>query len=211
MAQDSEEAIALPACVDARERQDWLASLFVRYQDRLRCAVELRLDPRLHTRIDPSDVLQEAFLEASHRLDAYLRRPPMSVFLWLRSLTCQRLWHLHARHLGAQARSARREIALHGRRFPEATSSSLAVRLADRCASPSQVAMQKEAGERVRDALERMEPLDREILALRYFEHLSSAEAAQVLGIGEPAARKRAFRALRRLKEMLGKEADSHG
>jgi RNA polymerase sigma-70 factor (ECF subfamily) len=48
-----------------------------------------------------------------------------------------------------------------------------------------------------------MDPLDREVLALRHFEQLSTAETAQVLNIKEGAAGKRYIRALKRLKEIL--------
>jgi RNA polymerase sigma-70 factor (ECF subfamily) len=48
-----------------------------------------------------------------------------------------------------------------------------------------------------------MEDLDREVLALRHFEHLSNAETAQTLGIRESAASKRYIRALQRLKSIL--------
>jgi RNA polymerase sigma-70 factor (ECF subfamily) len=48
-----------------------------------------------------------------------------------------------------------------------------------------------------------MDPIDREVLALRHFEQLSNQECARVLGIGESAATKRYIRALARLKEIL--------
>jgi len=55
----------------------------------------------------------------------------------------------------------------------------------------------------VQEALNRLEPLDREILALRHFEELTRGEAAQALGIEESAAAKRYVRALKRLKDAL--------
>jgi RNA polymerase sigma-70 factor (ECF subfamily) len=56
---------------------------------------------------------------------------------------------------------------------------------------------------RLAEALDKMNAIDREVLALRHFEQLTSAEAAQVLGIQEPAASKRYLRALERLKQIL--------
>src|SRR5262245_19779255 len=58
---------------------------------RLRRVVAFRLDPRLQGRIDPSDVVQEAYLEASARLAHYLRDPKMPFFLWLRFLAAQKV------------------------------------------------------------------------------------------------------------------------
>src|SRR6516164_2083884 len=85
---------------------EWGGEL-ARHRDRLRRMVELRLDRRLRTRVDASDVLQEAFLEASRRRDEYLAQPsPMPFYLWLRFLTVQTLQMLHRRHLGVQGRDA---------------------------------------------------------------------------------------------------------
>ncbi len=52
-------------------------------------------------------------------------------------------------------------------------------------------------------ALEKMDPIDREVLALRHFERLSNVETAEALGIEESAASKRHLRALERLKDVL--------
>ena len=48
-----------------------------------------------------------------------------------------------------------------------------------------------------------MDPIDREILALRHFEELNNSETAAVLGLHKAAASNRYVRALRRLKEIL--------
>ena len=56
----------------------------------------------------------------------------------------------------------------------------------------------------MQEGLDNMDPLDREVLALRHFEQLSRAEIAQVLGVSEGAAGKRYIRALERLKRILG-------
>src|SRR5262245_61447407 len=68
-----------------------LAAIFERYRERLRRMVRLRMDRRVQSRIDPSDVIQEAYLEASTRLSDYLKSPEMPFGLWLRFLTSQKL------------------------------------------------------------------------------------------------------------------------
>src|SRR6516162_6644644 len=99
------------------------AQLLAPYRQRLRRMVALRLDERLRGRIDPSDVIQEAFLEATERRVSYAREAePMPAFLWLRFLTLQRLQIAHRRHLGTRARDAGREIAIHGVASPTASS-----------------------------------------------------------------------------------------
>jgi RNA polymerase sigma-70 factor (ECF subfamily) len=69
--------------------------------------------------------------------------------------------------------------------------------------SPTQAAQRAERMVRVQEALNGLEPTDREILALRHFEELGRAEAAEVLGISQDAGAKRYFRALKRLKDVL--------
>jgi RNA polymerase sigma-70 factor (ECF subfamily) len=180
-----------------------LGGLFDRHRDRLRRMVQVRLDRRLQGRLDPSDVLQEAYLELSRCLADYLRNPAVPFFLWLRYLTGMKLQALHRHHLGTKARDAGREVALHRGALPRASSVSLAAQLLGRLTTPSQAAVRAELRLRVQDALNAMEPLDREVLALRHFEQLSNGETAQVLGIGETAASNRYVRALKRLRKAL--------
>lgn len=177
--------------------------LFKRYRDRLRQMVRLRLDRRLQGRIDPSDVLQEAFLDFARRLPEYAANPPAPFYLWLRFLTGQRLIDLHRQHLGAKMRDARQEVSLYRGALPQASSVSLAAQLLGRLTSASQAAIRVETRIRVQEALNSMEALDREVLTLRHFELLSNEETAQVLGIKKSAASNRYIRALKRLKELL--------
>jgi RNA polymerase sigma-70 factor (ECF subfamily) len=177
--------------------------LFTRHCDRLRRMVDMRLDHRLQARLDPSDVLQDAYVEVVERLDEYLRDPKLPFFLWLRLVVGERLLKLHRHHLGAKMRDAGREVALFRGALPQASSAALAARLLGKYTSPSQAAVRAERVLRLQEALNSLEPIDREILALRQFEELTSAEAARVLEIEEEAAAKRYVRALRRLKKIL--------
>jgi RNA polymerase sigma-70 factor (ECF subfamily) len=180
-----------------------LNALFARHHDRLRRMVEMRLDTRLQARLDASDVVQEAYVEVAERLEEYLRDPKLPLFLWLRLVVGERLIRLHRHHLGAQMRDAGREVALYRGALPAASSAALAAQLLGRYTSPTQAAVRAERILRVQEALNALEPVDREVLSLRHFEELTAAETAQVLGIEESAAAKRYFRALKRLKEAL--------
>ena len=111
----------------------------------------------------------------------------------------------HRRHLGAQGRDAGREISLYRGAMPEATTAALAAQLLGRQTSPSQAASRAERKIRLQEALNSMDPIDREVLVLRHFEQLSNGEAAQVLGLDKSAASKRYARALIRLKDILGR------
>jgi RNA polymerase sigma-70 factor (ECF subfamily) len=180
-----------------------LAALFDRYRDRLRHMVRLRLDRRLAGRLDADDVLQEAFIEASKRLKPRYHDRELPAFLWLRLVTGQVLIDVHRRHLGARMRNAALEISLHRGALPQASSLSLAELLLGRLTSPTGAAQRAEMQLRLQEALNRMEPIDREVLALRHFEELSNVETAQVLGLEPTAASNRYIRALKRLKEIL--------
>jgi RNA polymerase sigma-70 factor (ECF subfamily) len=180
-----------------------LGDLFTRHRDRLRRMVQIRLDQRLRGRIDPSDVLQETYVEVSRSLANYLRNPELPFFLWLRLLTGRRLQALHRHHLKTHARDASREVALYHGALPQASSESLAAQLLGRHTTPSQAAVRAELQLRIQEALNSMEPLDREVLALRHFEQLSNAETARVLDISEAAASNRFVRALKRLQMIL--------
>jgi RNA polymerase sigma-70 factor (ECF subfamily) len=180
-----------------------LATLFDQYRDRLRRMVELRLDPRLRGRLDASDVLQEAFLDVAGDLEAYLADPKLPPLLWLRVHVGRRLTTLHRQHLGTRMRDAGREISIFHGALPEASSAALASMLLGRHTSPTQAAQRAERMLRVQEALASLDPMDREVLALRHFEQLGRAEAALVLGITQEAGAKRYFRALKRLKDVL--------
>ena len=179
------------------------AQVLAPHRDRLRRMVALRLDQRLRGRIDPSDVLQEAFLQAAQAWPKYLERPEQPVFLWLRWLTGMALELVHRKHLGVQARDADREVQLLDRPWPEVSSVALAAQLLGRDTRPSVAAIRAERQRRLQGALNAMDPLDREVLALRHFEELTNAEVARELQLKESAASKRYIRALHRLKEIL--------
>jgi RNA polymerase sigma-70 factor (ECF subfamily) len=165
--------------------------------------VQVRLDRRLQGRVDPSDVLQEAQLDVLRRAAEYAANPTMTPYLWLRYLTAQRLMILHRHHLGAQMRAAGQEVSLYRGALPEATSVSLAALLLGRVTSPTQAAQRAEMKIRLQEALNGMDPIDREVLTLRHFEELGNSETAEVLGIGKTAACNRYLRALKRLREIL--------
>jgi RNA polymerase sigma-70 factor (ECF subfamily) len=142
-------------------------------------------------------------LAASEHLTDYLRQPAMPFYLWLRGIAGNKLLELHRRHLGTPMRDARREVSLHRGALPGATSAALAAQLLGQQTRPSEAAVRAEAKIRLQEALNSMDPLDREVLALRHFEQLTNAEVARVLQIKEAAAGKRHLRALERLREIL--------
>lgn len=187
---------ANPAGLGALE--EW----FGQFRERLRNVVALRLDRRLTGRLDPSDVIQETYLEALQRYPEYARDPRLSPYLWLRFLAVQRLLICHRRHLQTQKRAAGLEVSLDAHGL-EVSSAELAQRILDSALTPAGAAVHAEEQDRLHQALQTLEPVDREVLALRHFEYLSNDEAAAVLGIQPGAASQRYYRALKRLKGIL--------
>jgi RNA polymerase sigma-70 factor (ECF subfamily) len=180
-----------------------LAELFSRYRVRLRQMVPLRLDRRLQGRVDASDVLQEAYLDVAQQLPSYLAGRELPFFLWLRLVAGQRLMRIHREHLGAAMRDAGREVSLFKGPLPQASSVSLAAQLLGHYTPASQAFSRAEVQVQIQTALSSMEPIDREIIALRHFEELSNAEVAQILGLEKSTASKRYIRALKRLQDLL--------
>lgn len=166
--------------------------------------VAFRLDPRLRQRVDASDILQEVYLNARQRLDAFAAKPEQSESGWLRLVAEQTLVDVHRRHLGAQQRSVERETPLQLGGGPYSTTvAALAEALADPGSSPSQHLQRAERVAELERALAALEPLDREVLALRHYEDYGNDEVAELFAITPQAASNRYVRALRRLKAIL--------
>jgi RNA polymerase sigma-70 factor (ECF subfamily) len=189
-----------------RGDQEALGDLFDSYRPRLRRMVQFRMDARVAARLDPSDVLQEAYLDAAQQIRHYLDRRDVDVYVWLRGLTWQRLLKLHRTHLGTQCRSVEREQ-------PLADDSSVAVaqRLLARGHGPDQPLLQEEIRQRVQNALSLLDPHDREVILMREVEDLSNSEVAQVLGLSPSVATMRYGRALFRLQKVLALDSGEAG
>lgn len=198
---DTEELLQRAEQGDTQARQ----AVLVRHRDRLKFMVAVHLDRRLAPRIDPSDVVQEALLDAARGLDDYLRQRPLPFYPWLRNLAWERLIELHRRHLHAKRRSVKREepLAPH---LSDESAMQLAERVLARQSSPSQRAIRSELRSRIRSALDRLGERDREVLVLRHLEQLSTRETGAVLGISEGSVKTRHLRALERMRVLLQSE-----
>jgi RNA polymerase sigma-70 factor (ECF subfamily) len=195
--EDGPETLNLLARVRQGDDQA-IEELLARHRPALLRFVGLRLDTRLNPRLDPSDVVQEAQLEVVRHIRDYLRREPMPFWLWLHRTTYQNLVRLRRAHVGAARRSVEREVAL-----PDASSILLARKLFADNPWPGQNLVDEEIRRRVREALTRLDEIDREVLQLRAFEGLENDEVAQVLGLPPGTASKRYGRALLRLRQAL--------
>jgi RNA polymerase sigma-70 factor, ECF subfamily len=174
--------------------------LFRRHRGRLQNAIAMRIDRRLAARVDASDVLQEAYLEAFRRLPKYLKQGEMPFYLWLHWIAREKVLALHRRHLGAEKRAITYEVPL----LPADSSATfVSVIIAGREPSPSQALAKAELSERLRLALGQLDSDERDLILWRHFEQLSARDTAQLLQISEAAASKRYIRAVERLRTLL--------
>jgi RNA polymerase sigma-70 factor (ECF subfamily) len=180
-----------------------LAELFGHYHKRLRQMVGLRLDRRLQGRVDPSDIIQDVYIDAARRLPEYGRGKALPFYLWLRLVTGERLLRVHRQYLATIMRDAGREVSLYRGALPQASSESLAAQLLGRLTTPSQALIRAEVQVQLQQVINQREAMDREIIVLRHFEELSNAEVALVLGITSQAASNRHVRAMARLQAIL--------
>jgi RNA polymerase sigma-70 factor (ECF subfamily) len=175
------------------------------YSNYLKLLARAQLDERIRARVSPSDVVQESLLEA-HRDFAQFRGRSANEFLaWLRQILVHNLAHVLDRHLTAEKRDVRREVAM------EAIGASLersAMRfvqvLADDSASPSAAAMQQEQLLALADALTELPEDYRDVIVLRHMEALSFKEIAERMQRSEGAVRMLWLRAMDQLRSLLG-------
>jgi len=179
-----------------------LADLLALHRERLERIISFRMAPILRSRVDASDILQEAYFEISRRINEFIEASPVSFFVWIRQRTIQTLIDIHRNHT-REKRDAYREKPLASAPFGQTTSHSIARYLLDDITSPSQAAVRGEEIEQLRAALESMNETDREVIAMRHFEHLNNQQVAEVLEISPTAASNRYVRAAAKLSEIL--------
>lgn len=180
-----------------------MGQLLEEHRARLERVVQLRLDQRVQSRVNPSDVLQETYLEAAQRIREYLQNPEVPFFIWLRFLACQRVGQLHRHHMGRQSRDVGREVSIFQQDSSENGFVALADQLVGQLSSASTALQKVELRKRLDQALASMEPIDHEILVLRHFEQLTNLECAEILKLSPTAASNRYVRALERLRAQL--------
>jgi RNA polymerase sigma-70 factor (ECF subfamily) len=194
---DSAETLALLERVRGGDAQA-LDELITRHRPVLRRFVEMRFDPKMHARLDASDVVQEAQLEIARRIQDFLEKQPMPIGLWLQKTAYENLIRLRRTHVLADRRTVNREVGL-----PKDSSILLVRQLLGKEDWPGRGLVEEEIKQRVVQAVSKLDDIDREILQLRSFEQLDNQEVAQFLGLDPATASKRFGRALLRLRAAL--------
>ena len=181
---------------------DAVNRLLERHRAAIRRMIDARMDRVIERRVDASDIVQDVMIEANRRLTDYLANPTMPFRLWLRHMARDRLIDAHRRHRVAATRSLDREVPMVARDGEDSSADGL-VGIADRELTPAAAATWHELERRFAAAVDLLDDVDRQIVLLRHFEHLSRADAAEILGLSKPAAGMRYLRAMRRLRSLL--------
>jgi RNA polymerase sigma-70 factor (ECF subfamily) len=174
--------------------------LLDRHRDSLRRMVQARVFGAMARRVDASDVVQDALVEASRRLADYLKEPRMPFHAWLRALARDRLVDTLRRQLADKRDVGREELLAAVDRSGDPVSRQIA----DSDLTPAALALKHEFQARFVAALNELPDEARDIVLMRHCEQLTNSEAAELLGLSEPAAGMRYLRALRQLKAILG-------
>lgn len=172
-------------------------------RERLVQMVRFRLGADMQQRVDASDIIQEAFVDAARRMDELNSADGGRIYLWLRQIVFNKLLEACRYHLGTEKRDAKRDVSISPGELADLSTESLSMAIADSMASPSQVAMKAELQAFLNTSLEKLDEVDREVLILRHFEGLTTAEAAEVLGLSKSGAGWRYVRALDCLRNIM--------
>jgi RNA polymerase sigma-70 factor (ECF subfamily) len=177
-------------------------ALFSGQRERLKRLVRLRLSRELAGRVDETAVVDEILTEAKEGLSAYAAERARPLSLWVRELGCRKLAALGGHGQDGDGRDGGGELTLHAGGLPVPDAGWLAARLV-RDAAGSPAGDRAERRIELQAALDTLEPIDREVIALKHFERLGFREIAQVLGMAEAEAGRRYLVAIRRLREVL--------
>ncbi|MEO1523965.1 MAG: sigma-70 family RNA polymerase sigma factor [Planctomycetota bacterium] len=185
--------------------EDALGQLFEALRESMLRVVQARLHPSLLGRVDPADVLQDAYIDLKTKLPSFVARDsPMSPFVWIRLVVKERVLLTHRRHLFVAGRDARREANL-AQESTASSSSSNALHhcLVSRMSTIGGRLIREEMSTALLKAIESLNDPDREIITMRIFEELTNAETAEILELSENGASSRFVRAMTRLKRAV--------
>jgi RNA polymerase sigma-70 factor (ECF subfamily) len=193
---------ALAAIVE-NDSSKAVSVLYQAYGERLAKMIALRLDQRLAGRVDPTDILQDSFIDIIKKLPQYNQERQVPLFIWMRTIVQERIVATHRLHLNTEKRDARREAVLNLAQNSNDSAYSLAHVLLSNDTSISGRVIRAEQHEQLASALACLEEIDHEIILLRIYENLTNQEVAATLNIEASAASKRFLRAMDRLGEIL--------
>jgi RNA polymerase sigma-70 factor (ECF subfamily) len=181
-----------------------LGQLLEQYRWYLELLARVQIGRRLRGKVDPSDLVQETFLEASRHFAHFYGTTEGELASWLRQILAARLSKLVRRYLGTRSRDVRLERELAAEL--DHSSQMLDRGLLASSTSPSRLAVRREQAVLLAEALGRLPKHYREVLILRHLESLSFPEVACRLGRSLDSVKNLWTRGLARLRDELGGE-----
>lgn len=191
------------SAVDGASKEVDLGALYGRFGSMLTALASRALQPALSARLDPADVIQEAFVAAAKRRNYLASHPEVPVYFKLRTILFQTLADLERRHLGSARRDVFREISGDAPEPGGESDAPLWDLLPSDRTSPRSALVREERHALLRAALRELPEPDRQMLTLRHFDGLGNAACAEVLELTPTAANARYTRALIRLRDKL--------
>jgi RNA polymerase sigma-70 factor (ECF subfamily) len=178
-----------------------LGRLLESYRSYLLVLARVQIGRRLQGKVDPADLVQEAFLGAFRDFHQLRGTTEKELIGWLRQILASLLANLVRHYQGTQ----RRDIRLERQLTVELDQSSQALDrgLVAAQSTPSQQAMRREQSVLLADALGRLPEEWRDLLILRHLEGLTFPEVAQRMGRSVDSVKKRWPQALARLRQLL--------
>jgi RNA polymerase sigma-70 factor (ECF subfamily) len=195
---DPEELLSRARAGDGRA----LGQLLEAYRSYLALLARLQIGRRLQSKVDPLDVVQETFLEATRTFGQFRGTTEGELIGWLRQMLASHLALVVRRFLGTRRRDVRLERELA--EDLDRSSRVLDQGLQASSSSPSQQVIRREQAVLLADALERLPEAYREVIILRHLEGLSFPEVARRMGRTVDSAKNLWPRALVRLRRLLG-------
>lgn len=176
-----------------------LSRLMDLQRQHLRRFVECRINQKVASRLDASDIIQEVYIRAFRGLDTYLVDPEIPPMVWLRRLSKQILSEAHRKQF-RQLRSPYQEQSN--------INESFIWRIVDSTDSIRTEAEKRDTAERIRSLLSQLSEIDREVLEMRHLEGYTIRDIAELLDLTQDTIKKRYYRALSRFREIVSQSQE---
>lgn len=162
------------------------------------------LNERVRGRLDPTDIVQVTFLEASRDFPAFRGENIDSLLAWLRNILRNNVQTAHQEHLLTQKRSARLERKLTFSQDASGSAFGLEHIIPSEASTPSQRMMKDEAAAQLASMLENIPETQRNAIRLRYLEGYSVRDIAAMMEKTEMAVAGLLKRGLQTLRGSKG-------
>jgi RNA polymerase sigma-70 factor, ECF subfamily len=193
---------------DARQcKAEHLGTLLELYRNYLSLIARTQIDLNLRAQVNPSDLVQEAFLEAYRDFGQFQGASEREFLAWLRRILLHNLGHLVEKQVFAQKRDVRRQVSLdHRVAAMEHSAAKFEATLVSPLSSPSAQAQRREISALLADQLARLSDDYREVIVLRNLEGLAFEEVARRMHRTSAATRVLWLRAVEKLRQLLKEE-----